>query len=216
MMVRSVFFTYVFCSVLLLSFFPHVQILSIEAGLGWTFSMLFPYLLLLILGFLLAKTPPFNLKSKALKFTFQTLIFALPFAVGFSLNPIYRDDFRNQAAFIETKTLSEEFKRADLIVVTITGCPFCKASCKKMNLLKQRNPDLKITYLVLSNSVESEIEFLVLLNPEIRVQHCKSIPEILKISGNKFPVFLTKSGKHKVKKWLNSDFGYPALDELEN
>lgn len=206
--------------VLLLSivFFKPLQELALDMGFSWTASFSLPYFLLLLFGFLLAYDLRTVMKRfpKILRVMLIVVLAVLPFGAGFMLNPIYEGDYASEGSALSQNNRLASSKDADFVVLTIPNCPFCKESAAKISRLQQRNPHMRIKYLVCSTNPEATKELRKFLDKRISIQTLSDLTQALALSGGKFPTFLQIENGKAVYKWNNMQLGVLALDEIES
>lgn len=181
-------------------------------------SYLFPFILIVLISlfviFLLKKEKFF--KHKILFLSLAFVILFAPLGIAFALNPIYEGDFSKEGTNVDSKKVYVDFSESDFIVLTIPNCPFCKESTEKMNLLKKRNPELRIKYLVCSFDSRSLHELRLYLNPEIKIELARNLSELVTLCKGKFPTYLKVKNTKAVHIWNNSQLGTRALDWIES
>ena len=186
----------------------------LDFGLSWTLAKALPYILTLLIGILLSVLL-FRKKNKRLKLLFGLPFSFLFFAAYFIFHPIYEGDFSNRSYKPKTENLAE-LKNDEFAVVAIPGCMYCLESIEKVNKLKERNPDLKIRFVVLSSDDEDLKYYRQIAAPTISVVKAKETKRFLEISKGGFPTFLSVRSGKILKVWSNDSFGVLALDEVEN
>ena len=214
---------YTVATCLVLFFFGSIEQQFINSDFSWTGSKVAPYLLLIILGVLIArwftKFLIYKLVSNRLKFAKPFIFFAImviPFMIGFAMNPIYEGDFSKQGTeILKTEKLSD-FKNVDLAVITIPGCPHCYHSISKLKQLKSRNPKLRIKFIVCTSNSEELKDYLAEGGTEILVSKTKNIEILQNLAEGKFPTFVMIKENKAVYRWSNDQFGCMAMDQLEN
>jgi hypothetical protein len=206
---------YLILATLNILFFKQIELFLLKVGLSWTFSKIFPYLFLLILGFLLAYLSKKIFKIKKLLFVLWLVNFIFPLIVGFILHPIYEGDFsKNGITPKFPKNL--EFENYDLVVLTIPGCPFCHESVINSNFMLKRNPTLKIKYILCSSDAKEMEPYRAELDKKIPLVLAKDIQNMGKIAQGKFPSFILNKNNKPSYQWSNSEFGVRAKDLVEN
>ncbi len=197
--------------------FKVIERTLIEYGMSWTLSKLLPYLTLLLLGFLMARWFKrwiiFKLPYVRRIVFFGVLL--LPLIAGFIVNPIYEGDFSQNGMEITDGTKLSDFRNSHLTVIAIPGCPYCMESIEKLKVLKERNPKMKLKFVVCTKT-ESIAEYKDQAGVAAKVMKANNPETLSAIAGGTFPTFvLVKDGK-PVYKWSNDQFGVRALDRLEN
>ncbi len=160
----------------------------------------------LFLSWLLSRT---NKKIRFIRF----FIWAIPFSIYFTINPIYDGDFANNYRTLNTSILPEKVK-AKLLVVAIPGCPFCMGSTETLKELKKRNKNLEIQFLVCNSDKNSVSEYKQQVGNSIKVTNTRKPNEWANLAQGKFPSFVL-IGKREIKVWSNDGFGVRAKDEIE-
>ena len=195
-----------------------IEVFFLDAGFSWTLSKITPYLLTFILGFILVLI----LRKKILKFGrilrmfFQIFTFSLFFLVYFSFYPIYEGDFTNYSTQIQQSKENNELEGKKLIVLSIPGCPYCYESIGKMKKLIERNPSVKIEFLVCSND-ESTLDWYKEETGSIIGVHLAKNPQAMaELAKGSFPTFVLVNDDNSLTVWSNSSFGVLAMDEVED
>ncbi len=213
---------YAITSALVLYFFSSIEQWVINSNFSWTSAKVAPYLLLLIFGVLIArwfsKFLIFKIISNRLKFL-RPIVFvvitAIPFIIGFVLNPIYEGDFSKQGTEIQNPETISDFRKADLAVITIPGCPYCYHSISKLKQLKARNPEMRIKFIVCTSSNDDLRDYIAEGGEDIVVSKTKNIEILSKMAQGKFPTFVMIKNNKAAYSWSNDQFGCLALDQLE-
>lgn len=156
------------------------------------------------------------IKLKILFFGVAIIILFGPFAIAFNLHRIYEGDLANEGTKVNLSQVYEDFEGSDFIVLTIPNCPFCKESTKKINLLKKRNPKLRIKYLVCSYDSRSLGELRPILNSEVKIALGRNLGSLVILSNGKFPCYVKVNQNKAIRKWNNSQLGTMALDWIED
>jgi hypothetical protein len=203
-------------TVLFITFFKRIELISLNLGLSWTFSKILPYFILGLSGVLLFMQFIKINFNKFLKLIIGSIILLLPFLIGFILNPIYEGDFSKQGASIKTNFSPKDFKNNGLMVVTIPDCPFCFGAIEKLKILKRRNPQLKIEFVVCSTNKQSIQNYIKEINGEFSIRLANNLENLAKTAGFKFPAFIKVQNKKPIYKWSNDEFGVRAIDDFES
>jgi len=197
--------------------FQQIEQSLLKSGVSWTFSKIFPYVSLLILGFLmgwwLSRRLMFRVKYvRAIVFW---AVFIIPFVIGFILHPIYEGDFAQQAVELTDSPKLKEFKNTDLVVITIPDCPYCFGAIAKLKLIKERNPDMRISFVVCSSDKNTLKPYKEEAGNAIKVSNAKNIETLSQIAEMRFPSFVFVKNNQPVCRWTNDQFGVRAIDKLE-
>ncbi|MCE3295705.1 MAG: hypothetical protein K0R65_1419 [Crocinitomicaceae bacterium] len=208
---------YILLILLNVIFLKQVQDFALDLGLSWTFSFSLPYFLLLLFGILLAMAlrPVMKRMPKALRILVLVVVAILPFGAGFILHPIYEGDYAGEGTEVKAQKFRNG-KQADLVVLTISDCPFCRESTQKINRLVERNPQMRIKYVVCSTNPEATKELRSLLDKRVKIELVSELNEGLALSAGKFPTFVRIDNGKPVHKWHNMQLGVLALDKIES
>ncbi len=195
-----------------------LEILLLDNGLSWTWSKITPYLISLVFGFLLVLFLKKRMSNygKLLRVFFQLFAFSFFFILYFSFYPIYEGDFTNSSTQIERTKNNHELAGQKIVVLSIPGCPFCYESISRMNKLIERNPSIKVEYLVCSDDVESLEWYKEASGENISVNLAKDPASMAQLAEGSFPTFVLVDGESKLKVWSNSSFGVLAMDEVQS
>lgn len=206
-----------------LYFFTSIEQWLINSNFSWTSAKIAPYLLLVIFGILIArwfsKIFIYKIISNRLKFlrlVVFVVITAIPFVIGFVLNPIYQGDFSKQGTEIQNQESKNDFRKVDLAVITIPDCPYCYQSISKLKQLKARNPAMRIKFIVCTSNSEDLKDYIAEGGKEIVVSKTKNIEILSKMAEGKFPTFVMVKNNKAAYSWSNDQFGCLALDQLES
>lgn len=215
------YFIIAICSliaILNVTYFEQIELWLIQHGLSWTFSKIFPYLTLLVFGFLigfsLMKSIPARLKS--FKILLVLVVGILPFCINFALHPIYEGDFALQGKEVLKKEHLSDFENADLVVITIPDCPFCHGSIGTLQLLKARNPQMRIKFVVCSSDPKTLDQYKTHAGKGIDVVNAQQLIPLSEVAETGFPTFVLVKNNIPVLKWGNDQFGVRAKDKMES
>lgn len=205
--------------VLILLFFAKIEAFFLDTlHFSWTFSKVIPYLLLLILGFVWSKKLLSFIPLKrvlVLRIIRIALIF-VPFAIGFALHPIYEGDFSKNGSDLATTISYSEIKKTDLLVITIPNCPYCYEAIGRLKKMKQRNPKLRITYVVCTSDKKLIETYKKEVDGVFKVTTAKNPEKMAELAGFSFPAFVQFKENKPVYRWSNSQFGVRAIDLIES
>lgn len=194
-----------------------IELFFLNLGLSWTLAKLIPYLVVILVGFLLALLV--NKKLLKLKSWMRTglavILFVLPFAAYFAYSPIFQGDFSNDAKESVLTSDLDELKGKQLIVLALPGCPFCAQSMGKAAKLIERNPGLQVTYIITRADQEALNWYGKMATTGINVVPAKNDKALSSLAKGKFPTFVIARG-NTLRTWSNDGFGVLAIDEVEN
>ena len=194
-----------------------VEQFFLDSGFSWTVSKALPYILAILLGFILLFLFRKAFKRKALlKWALRLVLLVLPFGAYFMYSPIYEGDFSNAGETIERDSTLVELTGDKLVVIAIPGCPFCLDAMDRMRLLHERLPDAVIEYRICSSDSLALEWYREKAGDGIQLTLADSLSVMSELAQHRFPTFvLVKGDKQPLKRWSNDSFGVSALDEVE-
>ncbi|MDR0801673.1 hypothetical protein [Fluviicola sp.] len=195
--------------------FDSLELTLLESGFSWTMSKMLPYLILGFGGILLAYSfaKGFKLKPKVVKIIITILLFALPFAIGFKLHPIYQGDFSSEGTEVSGSKVSVDPKY-DLVIVTIPGCPFCLESISRLKLIKKYHPKVKMLFMVCSSDKNDLKLYRTIIAGDFDIALAKDLEAAVTLAESHFPTFVHVKNGVPVYKWSNDQFGAGAIDSF--
>lgn len=205
-----------FVSIITILFFNHIYFHLIDLNFSWTFSKLFPYILLAFSGILFFIFLKELIKNKIISYSLRGVFLVLPFVLGFILHPIYQGDFSNNSVIPSKKINDFEKINNGLSVISIAGCPFCLESINKLKLIKKRNPNINIDFIVCTENINYLKEYQKVSGKSVHVRLAQNSDSLAGLVGWTFPTFIEKKEGNLKYQWSNDDFGVGALDQLEN
>ena len=188
----------------------------INSKISWSFSKLAPYLTLLLGGILIAIWfRKYIVMPRTIKNILFWLILVIPFVVGFVFNPIYEGDFSVNGQKINKEIKYSDFLNADLVVITIPGCPFCHESVGTLKKMKERNPNMRIRMVVCSSDVKALEPYKESIGDAFDLQLASDGEKIANVADMSFPTFVLVKNNLPTEKWSNDQFGAGAKDVFE-
>lgn len=189
----------------------------LNSGFGWTVTEWAYYALLIVLGIALAFiTARLVARSAAWKrIAASALTAVLPFAIGFVQHPIYEDLLWNLSQDMTNVEATVDYKNADLVVIAIADCPYCKRAVTELKALHERNPQMRMRMVVCTADsawLEPYIEeaagaFEVVMATDMDVMATQA--------GGHFPAYVQVSEGKPVLRWTNNEWGPVAKDLVE-
>lgn len=197
--------------------FKALENILLESGFSWTLAKALPYIALVVIGILMARWFKRRIifKVKYVKSIVFWVVLVIPFVIGFILNPIYEGDFAEQGVEVTDVQLSD-FRNADLVAITIPDCPYCYGSIEKLKLIKKRNPEIRIKFVVCSSDAGTLAPYKKEAGKDIKVVKAANRDQLAEIAAFGFPTFVLVKSNKPVYKWSNDQFGARALDKLED
>lgn len=192
-----------------------LESLLLHFGFSWTTAKFLPYVVTLVLGYII-----FRLISKLriktwLKLSLMALGFCLPFLTYFAFYPIYEADLQAKT-FKPLQTGMDLPQEKTLIIVILPGCPYCMETISLSKKMVGLNPKIKIQYLLASEDQEGYQYFRNRLPKIIGVQTAINSMQAMLFAQGEFPSFiLVANGKVKTA-WHNTQFGVRALDQINS
>lgn len=187
----------------------------LELGLGWTFSKLLIFFIILFVSIGLAL---FQRRWRtSIKWLFWLRIVsvsALPVTVYFIINPIYAGDILDDSETVESELKFSNEKTLNIIV--LRNCPHCKKTIEFTDMLLKRNPDINIKYYVLG-SESGDIGFLNKIHRKCKAtQYVQDVKKVNELTKGNYPTFILSENKNAKIRWSNDHFGFRSLDIIEN
>ena len=194
---------------------------------GWLFSYLLPRVVVLILCvfssgavFLFLQLP--KLGKAVLSF----LVLALSVGGYLLVNPPYINDWTRTGTALAADDNNTDAvdmlvdhnpNYNGLVMLVLPDCPYCIEQFETLKRLSARNPELNLSAVVVGrNSSDVEV-FQAHVGPsEIPVFFAPNSMAVAKLSQGRFPSFLYLKGGAFVYRWSNAQFGFPALDMVED
>jgi len=196
-------------------------------GLGWTASFVAPRLLMLLLTALLVSVfwNAAQVGSR-MKVVLSILLFSACVGGYLAVNLPYKVDWSRTGTDmggkldgnpIELMLNESQPDFNGLVMLALPNCPYCFEALPKVRAIKQRQPDIDIAVFVFARD-SGRMEFFK--------EHIGSVdfPVYLitdrgfskEICGGMFPAFLYYKNGKVVHNWAYNEFGYPALDWVED
>lgn len=155
-------------------------------------------------------------QSRWLKFSLKIVLLILPFSIGFAFHPIYEGDFALKGQKVLTNHSKSDFKKNGLTVVAIVDCPFCFSSISKLKMIKKRNPNIAIDFVVCTKDKNYITNYIKEAEGVFKIRLAENPDSLALIAGWRFPTFIKVENKKPVYLWSNDQFGVRAIDQLES
>lgn len=183
----------------------------LSIGISWTLSKVLPFVLFLVIGFLLF----IYIKRRSFKFAkfIAIILIPVPVLIYFVLNPIYEGDFSNNSTKVSNKEITE--LNEGLTVLAIPGCPFCYESIEVLSEIKSRTETNDIRFMVISSDSTSTDWYNEKSNGRIPVGLINIESDVKTLTNGHFPTYVYYDGEGKFTVWSNANFGVLAKDEVE-
>ena len=215
--VKPVVIAFLLVLLLIPSSFGNVRGFLLSKGFSWMLSEWMYYVLLIVLGARLGwiLAGGVNWKSAWKKYSVVLLSILTPFAIGFAEHPIYEDMLWDLSADMSTVKTTTDYADADIVVIAIADCPYCKRAVTELKALHERNPDMRMRMVVCTaDSVwlkpyeeEAAGVFDVVMATDMDVMATHA--------DGHFPAYvLVRDGK-PVFRWTNNEWGPRAKDTVE-
>jgi hypothetical protein len=215
--VSNVLIVVILVFLLLPSSYGNVRGFLLGKGFSWTLSEWTYYILLVALGFRLAWTLARGVEWNApwKKYVVVVLSIITPFAIGFAEHPIYEDMVWNLATEMTAMKTTVDYENADLVVIAIADCPYCKRAVSEMKALHARKPNLRMRMVVCTadslwlKPYEEEVgnSFAVVMASDMDVMATHA--------GGHFPAYVMVRDGKPVCRWTNNEWGPVAKDIVE-
>lgn len=184
-----------------------------QSGYSWTFTKLFPYILCLFFATLVLVSSLRFFKRRVLGIIVGVTLFSTIVGVDFGLNIIYQGDFANNSVSVSSN--NPQIKKNALTVITIPGCDYCHGSIEMLKVLKTRNPNLEINFLVCSSDTASLEQYIQPIDNQFDLALLEDLEELNHLGVHSFPTFIFTDKNGKKSLWTNDTFGAPAKDFVE-
>lgn len=188
----------------------------IDHGFSWTFSKIFPYLLMVLIGVVLFMTIRIFSNKIWLKYL-SFLLFFMPFGIYFMIFPIYEGDFSNNFVLEKYNGKLDLLDRGQITIISIPNCPFCYESIHLMKRIESRvGKNVKVNFIVCSDRVEDLDLYREIAGQNIDIILGKGdLKNLMGLARNKFPSFVYINDSKHVRLWSNDAFGALARDWFE-
>lgn len=193
--------------------YNNLESFLLQLGFSWTAAKFIPYLLCLVVGFLLFKVFSKVAFRSWLRYTLMAVGFCLPFLAYFAFYPIYRADIQAETyrpPLIEPKLP----KQATLFIVILPGCPYCIETIELSKQMLHKNTNIKIRYMLTSEDQEGYWYFRKRLPKQIEVEIPDNPSIWMLTAAGEFPSYVLVKNQKVVKAWHNTEFGVQALDQI--
>ncbi len=199
------------------SSFGNVRGFLLNEGFSWMLSEWMYYVMLLMLGASLAWTlaQGVNWKSAWKKYSVVLLSILTPFTIGFAEHPIYEDMLWDLSADMSTVKTTTDYADADLVVIAIADCPYCKRAVTELNALHERNPDMRMRMVVCTADSVWLKPYEEEAAGAFDVEMAADMDVMATHADGHFPAYvLVRDGK-PVCRWTNNEWGPRAKDTVE-
>jgi hypothetical protein len=191
--------------------------LLLQMGFSWTISEWAYYIVLLLIGVLWALLVV--RMSKALvgwkRWIVQVVLAVAPFAIGFAQHPIYEDMVWDLSHDMSAFVPMPDYSEANLVVIAIADCPYCKRAVSEMKALHERNPNMAMRMVVCTADSTWLEPYEQEANDALEVVMATDMDMLATQAGGHFPAYvLVRDGK-PVCRWSNNEWGPLAKDAVE-
>ena len=146
---------------------------------------------------------------------FATLLFVIPFAIGFAQHPIYEDMVWDLSHDMSAVQPMPDYADANLVVIAIADCPYCKRAVSEMKALHERNPNMAMRMVVCTADSTWLEPYEQEANDAFEVVMATDMDMLATQAGGHFPAYvLVRDGK-PVCRWSNNEWGPLAKDAVE-
>ena len=191
--------------------------LLLQMGFSWTISEWAYYIALLIVGVLWALLLPRVSKSLVgWKRRVVQVVFAVaPFAIGFAQHPIYEDMVWDLSHDMSAVKPMPDYADANLVVIAIADCPYCKRAVSEMKALHERNPNMAIRMVVCTADSTWLEPYVQEANGVFEVVMASDKDMLATHAGGHFPAYVLARDGKPVCRWSNNEWGPLAKDAVE-
>jgi glutaredoxin len=191
--------------------------LLLQMGFSWTISEWAYYIVLLIVGVLWALLLPSASKSLVgwKRRMVQVVLALAPFIIGFAQHPIYEDMVWDLSHDMLAVQPMPDYADANLVVIAIADCPYCKRAVSEMKALHERNPNMAMRMVVCTADSTWLEPYVQEANDAFEVIMASDMDMLATHAGGHFPAYvLVRNGK-PVCRWSNNEWGPLAKDAVE-
>ena len=197
--------------------YSYVRAQLLQVGMSWTISEWSYYALLLCVGVAIAwqlvRIVPLRVRWQRIVLGFAVAI--LSFVLGFAQHPIYEDMVWNMAHDMSAEKTLSDYENADLVVIAIADCPYCKRAVSELNALHARNAALRMRMVVCTADSSWMQTYRSEADESIEVKMASDMNRLATQAGGHFPAYvLVREGK-PVWRWTNNEWGPVAKDVVE-
>ena len=183
-------------------------------GASWQSSVLWPFFILIITGFLFGFLIWKKIKHPIVKWTLFVLIGLFPAGLYFAFYPIYESDITNDYRTIKLNKTSD---KGSLEVYVLPNCPYCIQSIETLVKLKDRNPNLLLKFKILSSKNNGGHIESALREHKIKYSFVSNNLNVNTITKGSYPTFVLHAKNSPLAwVWNNNTFGSKALDFIES
>ena len=198
-------------------FHNSIQFNLFSLGLSWTLSAIIPYILELIAAILLGLQFSQLLRDRSRTVQRMTLMSSVFVAGGiaFLFNPVYEGDFSNTYQEVVANVNGDPAIEKGLTMLALPGCPYCYERIGTLNFLRDRNPDLLISVILVQEDSMTMENYKSRLLQNIEVRYTEHGSFLAKIVGGSFPAFFYRDEQGQTRFWRQAGLGTTALDWIE-
>lgn len=195
-------------------------------GTGWMTAYLIPRAVLVFLVTLLLTVcwPLFAIPRRG-KVVLSVLITGVCVGGYLIVNLPFIDDWNKKGEELSgvypdnavELILQEEFLEFEGVVfMALPNCPYCFQAYPDLKVLKQRNPQMDVATIVFGQDA-TRLEFFRehVGESDIPVFLLEDHQQATTLTQGKYPAYLYVRGGKVMYRWSNNQFGYPALDWVE-
>jgi hypothetical protein len=189
----------------------------LETGLSWTIAEWSYYIVLVLFGVIAASLIT-RLLSKMVRWKrllLATLMFFMPFTIGFALHPIYEDmvfDLSHEMLKVQPMP---DYLNANLVVIAIADCPYCLGAVSNMKALHERNPNMAMRMVVCTSDSTWLEPYVQEANGAFEVVMATDKDMLATHAGGHFPAYVLVRDSKPERRWSNNEWGPLAKDIVE-
>ena len=215
--VYSIIITLLIGLLLIPSSYGSIRGFLLNMGFSWMLSEWMYYAMLLMLGASLAWTlaQGVNWKSAWKKYIVIVCSVLAPFAIGFAEHPIYEDMLWDLSADMSTVKTTSDYVDADLVVIAIADCPYCKRAVTELKALHERNPDMRMRMVVCTADSTWLTPYQEGADKSFEVVMASDMDVMATHADGHFPAYVLVREGVPVCRWTNNEWGPRAKDIVE-
>ncbi len=194
-----------------------IEYFFLDFGLPWTVAKLLPYFLLL---FLSSRIVIFFFRKwvmhPVLLWGLGISLSILPAGAYFYFYPVYEGDVFDTS--IQMKSTLTFPKEKTFNILALPDCPYCKQTIPYAEKLVERNPNIRVRYMILAeNKNQTEgLASLLHVSKHLYFDIETDLMGMSNVTLGGYPSFVLSENGKIVKVWRSETFGTRAFDAIES
>ena len=156
-----------------------------------------------------------NWKYAWKKYTVVLFTAVAPLVIGFAEHPIYEDMLWDLSSDMSTVKTTSDYVDADLVVIAIADCPYCKRAVTELKALHERNPDMRMRMVVCTADSTWLTPYQEGADESFEVVMASDMDVMATHADGHFPAYVLVREGRPVCRWTNNEWGPLAKDAVE-